>query len=107
MKEDDSGLLLALRAEQRAKGAGAGARTHPHPPFLETKNQLRPLPKMPRIFSFRLQCGGEGAPCGRGQGLPRPARQAEANLTGRYLSIGLFGSHEQIIGVIEQVRGRR
>jgi len=34
----------------------------------ETKNQLRPLPEMPCIFSFRLQCGGEGAPCGRGQG---------------------------------------
>jgi hypothetical protein len=34
----------------------------------ETRNQLRPLPEMPRIFSCRLQCGGEGALCGRGQG---------------------------------------
>ena len=25
----------------------------PPPPFVETKNQLRPLPQMPRIFSFR------------------------------------------------------
>ena len=57
MKEDDSGLLLALRM--------GGHADHPHPPFLETKNQLRPLPEMPRIFSFRLQCGGEGAPYGR------------------------------------------
>ena len=45
-----------------------GHADHPHPPFLETKNQLRPLPEMPRIFSFRLQCRCEGAPCGRGQG---------------------------------------
>ena len=42
------GLLLALRAEQRASGRGRS----PPPPFLETKNQLRPLPEMPRIFSF-------------------------------------------------------
>ena len=39
------------RAEAKAR---AGARTTPTP-LLETKNQLRPLPEMPRIFSFRLQ----------------------------------------------------
>ena len=40
-------LLLALRDA----GERAEARTTP-PPFLETKNQLRPLPQMPCIFSF-------------------------------------------------------
>ena len=30
-----------------------GHADHPHPPFLEIKNQLRPLPEMPRIFSLR------------------------------------------------------
>jgi hypothetical protein len=50
MKEDDSGLLLALRAEQaqtRKRG-----RADPTPPFVGTKNQLRPLPQVPGIFSF-------------------------------------------------------
>ena len=56
------------RSAQSSARSWAGTRTTPTPPFLETKNQLRPLPEMPRIFSFRLQCGGEGAPCGRGQG---------------------------------------
>ena len=52
MKGDDSGLLLALRAEHRASKR---ARRPPTPPFLETENQLSPLPEMPRIFSFRTQ----------------------------------------------------
>ena len=34
----------------------SGGRPPPPPPFLETQNQLTPLPEMPRIFSFRLQC---------------------------------------------------
>ena len=48
----------------------------------ETKNQLRPLPEMPCIFSFRLQCGGEGAPCGRGQGSHGQSARV-GRLTGR------------------------
>ena len=56
-------------ARETGGGAGAGGSADPTPPpFLETKNQLRLLPEMPRIFSFRLQCGGEGARCGRGPG---------------------------------------
>ena len=39
----------AFVAEKDLANARAGAKT-PHPPFLETKNQLRPLPKMRRIF---------------------------------------------------------
>jgi hypothetical protein len=30
-----------------------GHADHPHPPFSEIKNRLRPLPEMPRIFSLR------------------------------------------------------
>jgi len=59
-------LSSTLRAQAHERGAGG--RADPPPPLLETKNQLDPLPEMPRIFSFRLQWGGEGAPCGRGQG---------------------------------------
>ena len=33
-----------------------GGRADPPPP-LETKNQLRPLPEMPRIFSFMVRIG--------------------------------------------------
>ena len=65
MKEDDSGLLLALRTELRAKVGGRADDPHPTP-FFGNQNQLRPLTEIPRIFSFRLLCGGEG--CGRGQG---------------------------------------
>jgi hypothetical protein len=50
VKEDDSGLLLALRTERAKVGGHAD---HPHPPFSEIKNRLRPLPEMPRIFSLR------------------------------------------------------
>ena len=41
-----------------------------HPPLFGNQKSVKALPEMPRIFSFRLQCGGEGAPCGRGQGAP-------------------------------------
>ena len=36
-------------------------RRDPPPPFFGNQNQLRPLPEMPRIFSFRLQCGRPNA----------------------------------------------
>jgi hypothetical protein len=69
-------------AEQATRRRGRARR--PPPPFMKSKNQLRPLPEMPRIFSFRLQCGSEGAPCGRGHGLPRPVRPGGTpSLTGR------------------------
>jgi hypothetical protein len=39
---------------------------------------------MPRIFSFRLQCGGEDAPCGRGKGSHgQPAKREPDRLAAR------------------------
>jgi hypothetical protein len=72
VKEDDSGLSWRCATARERAEAQAGGRADPPPPFLETKNQLGPLPEMPRIFLFRLQCGSEGAPCGRGQGTASP-----------------------------------
>ena len=50
-QRSERGWLAVLIAQSTAR-AGAGGRADPPPPSLETKNQLRPLPQMPGIFSF-------------------------------------------------------
>jgi hypothetical protein len=37
-------------------------------PIPRNQKSVKASAGMPRIFSCRLQCGGEGALCGRGQG---------------------------------------
>jgi hypothetical protein len=52
MKGDDSGLLLALRAEQRASGRA----DHPPPPFLES-DYYSPAPSPDAAIFFILGFG--------------------------------------------------
>ena len=50
-----AGLAWSSASQSVASKAGRRAGT-PHPPFWKTKNQLKPLPKMRRIFHSGGRC---------------------------------------------------
>ena len=95
-------LAPGVRAK-RANGRGRARGPPPTPPFLETKNQLRPFRKCHAFFHSGSSAVARALHVGS-----RPASLG-VMLAGRceHSTSCLFGSREQIFGVNEQVRGRR